>query len=242
MERQRDSYTIRSVGEASVLAVFGDTISPAVQKRIQTVQAYAEKRRFPGFIETVGSYTGLTLYYDPWVVAQSFPGKKAADTAGDLLDTYIREAEAASPVPSRNIHIPVCYGGAYGPDLEDVAAFHHMTEDDVIRIHTEPEYLVYMLGFCPGFPYMGGMDPHIATPRRQSPRLSIPAGSIGIAGEQTGGYPISTPGGWQLIGRTPVPMFRPWDETEPTLLQAGDHVHFYAVSEEEFQQIRRQKP
>lgn len=171
-----------------------------------------------------------------------FSREKAADTAGDLLDTYIREAEAASPVPSRNIHIPVCYGGAYGPDLEDVAAFHHMTEDDVIRIHTEPEYLVYMLGFCPGFPYMGGMDPRIATPRRQSPRLSIPAGSIGIAGEQTGGYPISTPGGWQLIGRTPVPMFRPWDETEPTLLQAGDHVHFYAVSEEEFQQIRRQKP
>jgi inhibitor of KinA len=235
-------YTVKNVGETAVLAVFGDTISPDIQKHIQTVQEYAERHPFPGFLESVGTYTGLTIYYNPWEVRRRFPGCSAGLTVQRLMEEYIRKSGELSENAPRVIHIPVCYGGAYGPDLEDVAAFHHMTEDDVIRIHTEPEYLVYMLGFCPGFPYMGGMDPRIATPRRQSPRLSIPAGSIGIAGEQTGGYPISTPGGWQLIGRTPVPMFRPWDETEPTLLQAGDHVHFYAVSEEEFQQIRRQKP
>ena len=228
---------IRSVGEAAVLAVFGDAISPDTQRRIEAVQHYTESHPFPGYIECIVSYTGFTLYYDPWEVARNNPGKRPSETMQSLLREYCARAEAMDPLPKRHISIPVCYGGEYGPDLPFVARYHHMTEDEVIAIHTAPEYLVYMIGFCPGFPYMGGMDPRIATPRRQSPRLVIPAGSIGIAGQQTGGYPIATPGGWQLIGQTPVPMFRPENPEEPTLLRAGDLVRFTPISEEEYRSM-----
>lgn len=228
---------IRSVGEAAVLAVFGDAISPDTQRRIEAVQHYTESHPFPGYIECIVSYTGFTIYYDPWEVARNNPEKRPSETMQALLREYCTRAEAMDPLPKRHISIPVCYGGEYGPDLPFVARYHHMTEEEVIAIHTAPEYLVYMIGFCPGFPYMGGMDPRIATPRRQNPRLVIPAGSIGIAGQQTGGYPIATPGGWQLIGQTPVPMFRPDNPEEPTLLRAGDLVRFTPISEEEYRSM-----
>ena len=232
------AYKLQEVGEASVLAVFGDTISPEVQREIQVLQEYTENHPFPGFEECVASYTGLTVYYNPWHVFRENPDRRPSETVKKILENYILSARTEKPKPPRKVEIPVCYGGEFGPDLAHVADCHHMTEEEVVKIHTMPEYLVYMIGFCPGFPYMGGMDPRIATPRRSSPRLSIPAGSIGIAGQQTGGYPIPTPGGWQLIGRTPVDMFRPYDEEEPTLLRAGDHVRFRAVTEEEYARIR----
>jgi inhibitor of KinA len=134
----------------------------------------------------------------------------------------------------RFVEIPVCYGGEYGPDLEAVAEYHHLSTSEVVEIHSKEEYLVYMIGFAPGFPYLGGMSEEIATPRRHSPRLSIPEGSVGIAGMQTGVYPISTPGGWQLIGRTPLELFCP-NENPPTLLQSGDIVKFVPISLEEYQ-------
>ena len=233
------SYIIKAVGEAAVLAVFGDTNRPAAQRRIQTAQKNTETHPFPGMEECAISYTGLTVYYNPWIVRRSFPGVSPSDTVRKLLASYIEEAEGKDPSPPRTVEIPVCYGGGFGPDLGYVAEYHHMTEEEVVRIHTSGDYLVYMLGFCPGFPYMGGMDERIATPRRSSPRLAIPARSIGIAGSQTGGYPISTPGGWQLIGRTPLEMFRPENAEDPTLLRAGDHVSFKAVTPEEYAAIRR---
>lgn len=228
---------IHSVGEAAVLAVFGDAISPQIQQRIEAVAQYTEAHPFPGFLECIVSYTGLTIYYDPWEIHCRVPGRRPSEVMQERLRAYCEAAAAMPPLPKRHISIPVCYGGEYGPDLPFVAKYHHMTEEEVVAIHTAPEYLVYMLGFCPGFPYMGGMDPRIATPRRQSPRLVIPAGSIGIAGEQTGGYPIATPGGWQLIGQTPIPLFRPDNGDDPTLLRAGDLVTFTAISEEEFHSL-----
>lgn len=234
-------YEIKNVGEGAVLVVFGYTISPDIQRKIQSLSEYTESHPFDGFEECVASYTGLTVYYNPWKVFGAFPDKRPGDTMREKMASYIRSAEMVKPSIPRQVEIPVCYGGEYGPDLAFVADFHHMTEEEVVKIHTTPEYLVYMLGFCPGFPYMGGMDKRIATPRRASPRLAIPKGSIGIAGEQTGGYPLSTPGGWQLIGRTPVDLFRPDNQEEPTLLKAGDHVHFRAVTEEEYKKIRGEK-
>lgn len=234
-------YEIKNVGEGAVLVVFGYTISPDIQRKIQSLSEYTESHPFDGFEECVASYTGLTVYYNPWKVFEAFPDKRPGDTMREKMASYIRSAEMVKPSIPRQVEIPVCYGGEYGPDLAFVADFHHMTEEEVVKIHTAPEYLVYMLGFCPGFPYMGGMDKQIATPRRASPRLAIPKGSIGIAGEQTGGYPLSTPGGWQLIGRTPVDMFRPDNQEEPTLLKAGDHVHFRAVTVEEYKKIRGEK-
>lgn len=129
--------------------------------------------------------------------------------------------------------IPVCYGGELGPDLPEVAAAHGLSEEEVVEIHASADYLVYMLGFAPGFAYLGGLPKRIATPRRRTPRLSIPAGTVGIAGDQTGVYPIATPGGWQLIGRTPDPLFLP-DAMPPALLRAGDIVRFRPISRAEF--------
>jgi len=134
------------------------------------------------------------------------------------------------------IEIPVCYGGSFGPDLEIVAKHHHLTPEQVIHIHSKPKYLVHMIGFAPGFPYLGGLNEEIATPRRQSPRVKIPAGSVGIAGNQTGVYPIESPGGWQIIGRTPVKLFNP-HKTPPTLLQTGNYITFKPISRKEYEQL-----
>lgn len=131
------------------------------------------------------------------------------------------------------IEIPVCYGEEFGPDLEFVANHNGLTPEEVIRIHSSAEYLVYMVGFAPGFPYLGGMPEAIAAPRRPSPRLAIPAGSVGIAGKQTGVYPIETPGGWQIIGRTPIALFVP-DSNPPTILASGDRICFRPISRQEY--------
>lgn len=137
------------------------------------------------------------------------------------------------------IEIPVCYGGEFGPDLEYVAAHHHLSTDEVIRIHCSSEYLIYAIGFAPGFPYMGGMSEQIATPRKSTPRLVIPAGSVGIAGKQTGIYPLATPGGWQLIGRTPLALFQP-HQYPPVLLQSGSYIRFRAIDHAEYDHLVKQ--
>ncbi|MBQ0140870.1 MAG: 5-oxoprolinase subunit PxpB, partial [Kurthia sp.] len=134
------------------------------------------------------------------------------------------------------IEIPVCYGGEFGPDLDEVACINNLSIENVIAKHSSKDYFVYMLGFAPGFPYLAGVDAEIATPRKQTPRLKIEAGSVGIAGEQTGIYSIATPGGWQIIGRTPKKLFTP-EKEKPTLLNAGEWVRFKPISEEEYFQI-----
>src|SRR5699024_2000207 len=134
--------------------------------------------------------------------------------------------------------IPTCYGGELGPDLKEVAQVNHLTEDEVIKIHSEKDYLVYLIGFTAGFPYLGGMDSRIATPRLRLPRQEIPAGSDGVAGEQSGIYPLATPGGWQIIGQTPVKLFDP-NQSEPILFQAGDYLRFIPVNLTSFEKIQR---
>jgi inhibitor of KinA len=131
------------------------------------------------------------------------------------------------------VDIPVCYGGDFGPDLDAVSSHTGLSTEEVVAIHGEPDYLVYMIGFAPGFPYLGGMSERLASPRRESPRAKIPPGSVGIAGSQTGVYPIETPGGWQLIGRTPLRLFRP-ERDEPSLLRTGDRVRFQAIDRAEY--------
>ncbi|MBX6395501.1 MAG: 5-oxoprolinase subunit PxpB, partial [Alicyclobacillaceae bacterium] len=150
-----------------------------------------------------------------------------------LLETLVDEIPQGGEEAGRLVEIPVCYGGEFGPDLAYVADYHGLTPERVIEIHSSTEYRVYMIGFAPGFPYLGGLSPELATPRKTSPRLTIPAGSVGIAGNQTGVYSVSTPGGWQIIGRTPLVLFRP-DLHPPSLLKAGDRVRFYPISREEF--------
>jgi inhibitor of KinA len=145
--------------------------------------------------------------------------------------------QASTPAAQRPIEIPVCYGGEFGVDLQFVAEHNGMTADEVVAIHCGATYRVHMLGFAPGFPYLGGMSERIATPRRNTPRLKVAAGSVGIAGPQTGVYPLETPGGWQIIGRTPLALFRP-AENPPTLLSPGDFVRFRPITSEEFTALR----
>ncbi len=138
------------------------------------------------------------------------------------------------------MEIPVCYGGSFGPDLSFVAEHGKITEEEVIRIHSSRDYRIYMLGFLPGFPYLGGMDERIFTPRLNSPRTRIPAGSVGIGGEQTGIYPMDSPGGWQLIGRTPYRLFKPEQVRKP-LYEAGDSIRFVPINQEEYKEIKRKQ-
>lgn len=158
------------------------------------------------------------------------------EVVSSILQSKLENEQTEKELDHRTVSIPVCYGGEYGPDLEYVARHHNLTPEEVISIHSEGEYLAYMIGFAPGFPFLGGLSEKIATPRRPSPRTSIPAGSVGIAGMQTGVYPISTPGGWQLIGQTPIKLFLP-EQNPPSLLQAGDIVKFEPISKEEYQEI-----
>lgn len=170
-------------------------------------------------------YATVTVYYQPWRVPYQ--------SLCEELERLNRQRETAAPDPPRTVEIPVCYGGAFGPDLEAVAEAHGLSPAAVIRRHGRPLYRVYFLGFLPGFAYLGGLPASLATPRRATPRIAVPAGSVGIAGAQTGVYPIESPGGWQIIGQTPSCLFDP-ARRPPALLRAGDRVKFTAVTAEEY--------
>jgi inhibitor of KinA len=189
-------------------------------------------------VEYIPAFTTVTVFYDPLYIADQISEKNQLPYEWvqgeiDRLLSDLKEHDQSS----RTVDIPVCYGGVFGPDLPYVAEQNNMTEEEVIATHMKGDYIVYMIGFAPGFPYIGGMDKKIAAPRRDDPRLTIPAGSVGIAGEQTGVYPIETPGGWQLIGRTPLKLFDPEKET-PSLLQAGDRIRFTRINEENYKEMK----
>ncbi|MDM5199150.1 5-oxoprolinase subunit PxpB [Fictibacillus enclensis] len=220
-----------SFGEAGILLEFGSVMDKKVNLQIHNTAKWLNDHPFDGFIETVPAYTTLTVLYDPMKFIH--PNKSAFELAVEQIKRRIESMPEENVTVGRTIEIPVCYGGDFGPDLENVAGINRLSQQEVISIHTERTYYVYMLGFAPGFPFLGGMAKEIAAPRLSSPRLTIPKGSVGIAGEQTGIYPIETPGGWQLIGRTPAKLFTP-DLEPPVLLQAGDQVKFYEITRDEY--------
>ncbi|MBA4496127.1 5-oxoprolinase subunit PxpB [Paenactinomyces guangxiensis] len=231
------------LGDTAVILEAGKDINEETHRRVHALSSYLEENPFPGLIEIVPAFTTVTIYYDPAVICNAPTVATQRNGAGSrpapyqMVCSYLSQAcnrlGRIGTYQPRTVEIPVCYGGEWGPDLTEVAHQNSLTPDEVVEIHTQPDYLVYMIGFAPGFPYLGGLSEQISTPRKSSPRLSIPAGSVGIAGSQTGIYPISTPGGWQIIGRTPLALFRPV-ENPPSLLQAGDMVRFRAISPEEF--------
>lgn len=218
------------LGETAVIIDCGDHLSEAVQRRVMSVCDLLEKRTLPAMIEWVPSYTSVTLFYDPFI--SSYP-----ELCLILLQRLNQMKESVQNKP-RTVTIPVCYGGEWGPDLDYVASEHGLTAEEVIAIHTSGDYLVHMIGFAPGFPYLGGLSERIATPRRATPRLRVEAGTVGIGGKQTGIYPVDTPGGWQCIGRTPVRLFRP-EENVPSLLAAGDRVRFKQITLQEYLALKR---
>ncbi|MGO4548152.1 5-oxoprolinase subunit PxpB [Paenibacillus sp. 2TAB23] len=233
------SIELLPLGDAALLVRLGSAISIETQQRVQMISAAIEARPFTGLTECVPSFAAVAVYYDPILVRRSRSGAELGhesvyETVCARLQAYLeRELLNEAAQSARTIEIPVCYGGEFGPDLAFVAEYNGITEEEVVAIHKDASYLVYMLGFAPGFPYLGGMSERIAAPRRQTPRTSIPQGSVGIAGKQTGVYSVSTPGGWQLIGRTPLALFRP-QETIPSLLRPGDSVCFKPITYEEY--------
>ena len=205
---------------------FGNAISAELNDRAIALSAYLEQNSFPGFVESVPTYASTTVYYDLPTVRQNFP---TAATAFEAVREVVRRAEAnlgsAPVIAGRHIEIPVHFDSDSSLDLAYIAESRGLAAADVIEIFTSAEYRVYMLGFLPGFTYMGEVDERIATPRKETPRTLIPKGSVGIAGRQTGIYSLESPGGWQIIGRTDVEMFTP-NADEPTYLQSGDIVKF----------------
>ncbi len=225
------------LGDAAVVVEFGTGISAATHAAIAAFGARLARRPFASLRECVPAFTTLTVYYDPWEVSQNnkiAPYEQITNYLQSLLPAA--QVLAADYAPGPLVEIPVCYGGEFGPDLAAVARHAGLSEAAVIELHSQPEYLVYMLGFAPGFPYLGGLDARLTTPRRAQPRPLVPAGAVGIAGAQTGIYSLPTPGGWQLIGRTPRRLFAA-GRTQPSLLQAGDRLRFVSISETEFQQM-----
>ena len=227
-------YQLYPLGDCAITIDFGNHISYETHQTIQTITSFLDDNPPQWMIEYVPAYATITLFYNPikipWShINHTLPFHYICEQLNRLLPTI----ETGTKPQTRTVEIPVCYGGELGPDLEIVAKVNQLTIDEVIAIHTSTEYLVYMLGFAPGFPYLGGMSEKIATPRKETPRLTIPSQSVGIAGQQTGIYPIETPGGWQIIGRTPLQLFRP-NENPPSTLKAGDKVRFISISHQEF--------
>ena len=214
---------------------FGKEINEGDFEKVMKAVKALDRVSEDWLIEIVPSYTSIAVFYDPVIVhkQQEEASKLPYELVCMRLEEILSVESSGEGKNERLIEIPVCYGGELGPDLSYVAEYNQLSEEEVIELHSSGEYLVYMLGFAPGFPYIGGMNKKIAAPRKETPRLSIPARSVGIAGEQTGIYPIETPGGWQLIGRTPKELFLP-DENPPALLQAGDRISFKPISYEEY--------
>ncbi|HCD71729.1 5-oxoprolinase subunit PxpB [Thermovirga lienii] len=219
---------ILHAGDSCVVVEFGSTISLDINGQVQSLRRALENKNIPGIKELIPTYRSLAIYFDPLEI----PLEKLKSTLTSLSTMDEENITTGGTL----IVIPVCYGGELGPDIENVAQHNNLSVEEVIEIHSRPDYYCYMLGFTPGFSYLGGMDERIATPRLETPRTLIPAGSVGIAGKQTGIYPIDSPGGWQLIGRTPLKMFDPKSE-KPTLIEAGYWVRFKPISFEEYQSI-----
>jgi inhibitor of KinA len=222
-------YRIFPLGDSALTVEFGSTISIELNEKALALAAYFERHPFSGFIECVPAYSSTTIFYDLVVVRAIYPQFPAAfDAVKRLAADAIKTRKNSSPQKTCEIEVPVDFGKSAAFDLEFVAETHGLSPRQVIDIFAAPTYRVFLLGFLPGFAYMGEVDDRIATPRKESPRLSVPKGSVGIAGKQTGIYSLDSPGGWQIVGRTEVPMFVPSAEN-PSFLQPGDNVRFVPI-------------
>lgn len=217
--------TYQAASDRSLMVRFGDTISVEIHQRVRALLALLTAEPVDGVYNLQPGYTSLLITFDPL--------QRDHSELEAVVRSYVERMDAVQLPAARRVEIPVCYGGEFGPDLVDVAKLHGITSEEVIRLHSSASYLVYFIGFVPGFAYLGGLPEAIATPRLPEPRWSIHPGSVGIAGRQTGVYPVRTPAGWRLIGRTPLQLFSPQRETM-NLLSIGDEVRFVPISPDEF--------
>lgn len=215
-----DASRIVPAGDSALIVELDDRIDPVVNARAIAIAEAVRIAAIAGIRDVVATYRSVAVYFDPLRVDYT--------RLVTCLETAAAQSEATASTAATELRIPVCYGGDLGPDLHEVAGFARCGEDEVVRLHTATTYRVFMLGFVAGFAYMGSVDARIAMPRRSTPRVRVPLGSVGIAGVQTGIYPAETPGGWRLIGRTPLKPFDP-GRAKPFLMQAGDTIVFYPI-------------
>jgi inhibitor of KinA len=224
--------TFRYQGETGVVIELSDKIDPEINSKVHALAQRIEMELAGSVDAVVPTYRSLLVLFDPLQMTR----QQIIDKIDNSYQTILRETHKNQM--GKVVVIPVLYGGEMGPDLEFVAKHNNVSVEEVVSIHTSVSYRIYMMGFTPGFPYLGGMSEKIAAPRLATPRKEIPAGSVGIAGTQTGLYPLVSPGGWQLIGRTPLKVFKP-GSSDPFLYKAGDFLQFESVSATEFSRIER---
>lgn len=230
---QEDKPRILPLGDCAAIVRFGTAIDPAANRRAMALAEHLLRHPFPGLVEAVPAYASVTVHYNPCAVPVSAAAPTPFDAVRARLSAVLDEVGEGHEAEPRTVEIPVCYGGEHGPDLEAVAAACGLAPEEVVALHAGTTYRVYLIGFAPGFPYLGTVPEAIRVPRRPTPRAAVPAGSVGIAGVQTGIYPMETPGGWQIIGRTPIRLFQP-DRDPPCLLRVGDRVRFRPIPAEAF--------
>lgn len=220
-----DQPVFRNMGDRSLIVELGDEIDRRLNRDVRRLYYSLKNRDIEGVIELLPCYASLMIVFDPLRISLS--------TLKSLCLRLLQSPDSTAIPNPKTVEIPVVYGGECGPDLGYVATYHRITPEAVIRYHAQTTYYVYMIGFTPGYPYMGEVPEEIATPRRETPRTRVPKGSVGIAQRQTGVYPVESPGGWQIIGRTPMGLFDPraWP---PTPLETGDSVRFYPIEREAF--------
>jgi inhibitor of KinA len=219
-----DYPAYRMMGDRALLVELGDEISPLINKKVSELFLYLKDSRVEGVVEIVPAYRSLLIVYDPL--------KTTLSILKESLSKFHKTIDRSETPGLRTLDVPVVYGGEYGPDLNWVAEYHRLSPEEVVRLHTGTTYQVYMIGFTPGFAYMGELPDTLITPRKETPRISVPRGSVAIAQSQTGVYPVESPGGWQILGRTPLSLFNP-AKWPPTPLEMGDRVKFFPVQEEE---------
>ncbi len=218
----------RVAGDRGLLVEYGDGIAIQVNRKVRTMAIVMEQKLPDGVVEILPTYRSLLVVYDP--------GKT---TLQNLRVEILRLEEQMADIhipPPKIVKIPVCYGGEFGPDIQFVAESHDLEIEEVVQMHSQPAYPIYMIGFTPGFPFLGGLPQNLHTPRLETPRTRVPEGSVGIANAQTGIYPVDSPGGWQIIGRTPLKIFSP-ERENPFLYQAGDMIYFEPISEDAYHRI-----
>ena len=221
---------ILTAGDSALLIEFGKEINPETNRKITAIVQLMREQHIEGIVDVIPAFCSLLINYDPRVLSY--------EELKERMENLLKIETKTETTRKRIFEIPVCYGGEYGPDIDNIAEHAGLSVNEVIKIHSSKDYLIYMLGFLPGFTYLGGLDERIYTPRLASPRLTIRAGSVGIGGSQTGIYPLDSPGGWQLMGLTPVRTYDPERQT-PILVEAGDYIRFIPIDEEEFLRIQK---
>ena len=230
-------YNIFPLGDNALVLDFGNVIDEQINKLVHSVFYKLQNDPVPGMIEAVPGYSSLTIFYDVLRIRNKLNTQTTAfDWIRENLKKYLSTENIETGDPHELIRVPVCYEKEFGTDLDFIASQNDISIDDIIHLHSSATYRVYMLGFLPGFTYMGLVDERISSPRKQQP-TQVEAGSVGIAGRQTGIYPLKSPGGWQIIGKTPWNMFEK-EKVNPVSFKSGDHVQFYSISKDEFEDIQ----